>query len=184
MVSSRPSASEGELSPPRPMKAMEWISGHWRTLVEIEGSPRAVAVGVAAGIFFGFTPLVGLKTLLALGVTRLFRGNLLAAAITVTLHDVLLPIAPLLLRWEYDLGYLLLNHPHNLPPHLHLRHQSPSALLHWSTFITVGRPLLIGSLVFAAPLATASYYLTLSLLARARRRAAAPESPLNSVRAE
>lgn len=140
----------------------------------IKDSPHAVAIGVAVGIFFGFTPLVGLKTLLALGVTRLLRGSLLATVIAVTLHDVLLPIAPFLMRWEYDLGYWLMSHPHALPPHLHLHQHSPSDWLHWSTFLTVGRPLLIGSLVFAAPASVVSYYVSLLWVNRARRHAFAP----------
>ena len=74
----------------------ERLASHWRNLKGIQDSPHAVVLGVATRIFFGFTPLLGLKTLLAVGVTRLLRGNLLAAVIAVTLHDVLLPIAPLI----------------------------------------------------------------------------------------
>ena len=127
-------------------------------------------MGVAVGMFFGFVPLVGLKTLLALGVARLFRGNLLAAAITVTLHDVLLPIAPILLRWEYDLGFWLLSHPHDLPPHLQLHGERVAAWLHWSTFLTIGRPLLVGSLIFALPAAFLAYYLMLRWAERREKK--------------
>ena len=162
------------------MKVSEWVVSHWTKLKGIKDSPHAVATGVAAGVFFGFTPLVGLKTLLALGVTRLFRGNLLAAAIVVTLHDVLLPVAPLFLRWEYDVGYWLVSHPHSLPPQLNLHHQGPSEWMHWSTFLTVGRPLLIGSLVFAVPLAIASYYLTLLWIERVRSHSLASSKPESS----
>jgi uncharacterized protein (DUF2062 family) len=150
---------------------MTWLRAKVGQLFRIKDTPHALAVGVAVGVFFGFVPLVGLKTLLALGLTRLLRGSLLAAAIAVTLHDVLLPVAPLLLRWEYDLGYWLMSHPHELPPRLHLNHHGPAVWLHWSTFFTVGRPLLAGSLVFAAPLAVASYYLTLWWVVRSRRNA-------------
>jgi hypothetical protein len=143
------------------MSLINCLHGKLEPLVRIKDTPHALALGVAVGVFFGFVPLLGLKTLLALGVTRLLRGNLLAAVIAVTLHDVLLPVAPLLLRWEYDFGYWLLSHPHELPPHLHLHVQSASAWFHWSTFFTVGRPLLIGSIGFAIPASIAAYYLTL-----------------------
>jgi uncharacterized protein (DUF2062 family) len=94
-----------------------------------------------------------------------------AAAIAATLHDILLPIIPLLLRWEYEIGYWLLSHPHELPPRLHLTaHQSPSMWFHWSTFLTVGRPLLVGSLVVAAPVAIAAYYITLVVVERSQRK--------------
>jgi uncharacterized protein (DUF2062 family) len=44
------------------VKPIQWLALRWNKLKGIEVSPRAVAVGVAVGIFFGFTPLVGLKT--------------------------------------------------------------------------------------------------------------------------
>ena len=80
------------------MKPIQWLHFQWNKLKGIEDSPRAVAVGVAAGIFFGFTPLLGLKTLLAIAFAWLFRGNRLAAAVAATLHDVLLPFMPLAWR--------------------------------------------------------------------------------------
>lgn len=141
-----------------------------KDLLHLEATPRAIAIGVAAGIFFGFTPLWGLKTLLALLTARLLGGNLIAAAVATTIHDVLLPLMPLLLRWEYDLGYLLLSHPHHLPARLHLHHQDPVAWFHWSTFFTVGLPLLLGSLFVAAPSAIAAFYVTQALIVRHRAR--------------
>src|SRR5215470_17072943 len=75
------------------------VSGEVQGLFRLKDAPRAIAVGASAGVFFGFIPLWGLKTLLAIASARLLRGNLIAAAITVTLHDVLLPLMPLLLRW-------------------------------------------------------------------------------------
>ncbi len=120
-------------------------------ILRVKAAPRAIAIGAAVGVFFGFIPLWGLKTLLALGSARLLRGSLVAAAIAVTLHDAILPLMPLLLRWEYEVGYWLLHHPHELPPHLHLLDHSPTVWFHWSTFSTVGRPLLLGAMVIAAP---------------------------------
>jgi hypothetical protein len=108
-------------------------------------------------------------------VTRLLRGNVVAAAIAATLHDVALPIVPLLLRWEYDIGYWLLSHPHALPPRLHLSHQNPAIWFHWSTFFTIGQPLLLGSFVVAAPVSIVTYFLTLALVKRWRRNR--PSSP-------
>ena len=158
------------------MNPIAWLRAKTEELFRIKDTPHALAVGVAVGVFFGFVPLLGLKTLLALGVTRLLRGNLVASVIAVTLHDVLLPVAPLLLRWEYDIGYWLLSHPHELPPHLHLDHHSPSSWLHWSTFFTVGRPLLVGSVVLAAPLTVVAYYGALWWVLRSRRNLQSPSA--------
>jgi uncharacterized protein len=154
----------------RTMTPIDWLRTKSRELLQLKDKPHAIAIGTAVGIFFGFIPLWGLKTLLALGVVRLLRGNLVAAAISVTLHDVALPLMPLLLRWEYDVGYWLLSHPHELPSSLRVAHQNPATWFHWSTFLTVGRPLLLGSLVIAAPTALAIYYLTFFAVGRSKRK--------------
>jgi uncharacterized protein (DUF2062 family) len=153
------------------MKPIPWLAAQWNKLKGLEDTPRAVAVGVAAGIFFGFTPLVGLKTLLAIGVAWLLGGNRLAAAVAVTLHDVLLPLMPVLLRWEYDLGYWTLSHPHEGPPSIDLALRlHPSDWLHWATFLTVGRPVLLGSLFFSTPACAVSFILMRAFLERRQRR--------------
>src|SRR2546428_11283060 len=79
-------------------------------------SPEAIAGGVAIGIFFGFTPLFGLKTLLAILFAWLTRSNILAAVLASTLHDIVLPLMPVVYRFEYGVGYFLLSHPHHWPP--------------------------------------------------------------------
>jgi uncharacterized protein (DUF2062 family) len=95
---------------------------------------HVIAVSMAIGMFFGLIPLCGLKTLPAIGITRLLPGSIVGAAIGVTLHDIILPVVPLLLGWEYEVGYWLLSHPHELPPRLCLSHQSPAIWCHWPTF--------------------------------------------------
>jgi len=152
------------------MSHIAWFREKYERLFQLKDAPRAIAVGASAGVFFGFIPLWGLKTLLAIASARLLGGNLIAAAIAVTLHDALLPLMPLLLRWEYDLGFWLLHHPHELPPHLHLQAHSPAVWFHWSSFFTVGRPLLLGSLIVAAPSSVVTYYLIRMLLGRSRHR--------------
>jgi len=149
---------------------INWFREKYEQLLRVKDAPRAIALGAAVGIFFGFIPLWGLKALLAIGLARLLRGSLVAATIAVTLHDVILPVVPLLLRWEYDIGYWLLNHPHELPPHLHLHAHSPAVWFHWSTFFTVGRPLLLGAFVIAAPSAVLTFYVTKAFLGRSRNK--------------
>jgi len=153
------------------MNPVTWLRSKIQQLLSLKDTSHAIAIGMAVGMFFGLIPLWGVKTLLAIGVTRLLRGNLIAAAIAATLHDIVLPIVPLLLRWEYEIGYWVLSHPHELPPKLHLTaHQSPSMWFHWSTFLTVGRPLLIGSLVVAVPVAIITYFVALFLIERYRNK--------------
>jgi len=148
---------------------------HYRQLFSIRDTPHAIAGGVAIGMFFGFTPLIGLKTLLSLFFAWLFGFNVLAAAVAVTLHDVTIPFMPLLYRWEYDIGYWLLSRPHQWPPSLTHVHLHGHEWRSWTTFLTVGRPLLAGSLVFAIPIAFVCYWITQAIIVR-RRKVQAQES--------
>ncbi|MBV8378133.1 MAG: DUF2062 domain-containing protein [Verrucomicrobia bacterium] len=159
------------------MDPLGWLRDKVRQLLRLQDSNHAIALGTSVGMFFGFLPLWGFKTLIAIGLSRLIGGNLLAAAIGASLHDFALPLMPLLLRWEYDIGYWLLSQPHELPPSLHLSHNSPSVWFHWSTFLTLGRPLLLGSLIIAAPVAAATYYVMLVVVARSRPKVAPPAPP-------
>src|SRR3954462_2102215 len=99
-----------------------WLSHLHFRLVTIEDTPHSIALGVAIGIFFGFSPLWSLKTLLSIGVAWLLNSNKIAAALSVTLHDVILPLMPAIYWWEYKLGYYTLNHTR--PPKMKFAHLS------------------------------------------------------------
>jgi hypothetical protein len=45
-----------------------WLAAHHMTLMTIADTPHSIALGSAIGIFFGFTPLWSLKTLLSIAV--------------------------------------------------------------------------------------------------------------------
>src|SRR5204863_362523 len=55
----------------------------------IADTPHSIAFGSSIGIFFRFRPLWSLKIFLSIGVAGLCRCNKIAAAIGVTIHDVL-----------------------------------------------------------------------------------------------
>jgi uncharacterized protein len=141
-------------------------------LHEIRDAPHAVAGGVAVGIFWGFSPLTGFKTLLSLGTAWVFRFSRIAAVIAVSLHDILLPLWPVILRWEYQVGYWIFSHPHHFPPSLDRHH------LHWSNLFSASMATVLwttcaGAAVIGLPIALVTYWATLMLLARyeARRQA-------------
>jgi uncharacterized protein len=142
-----------------------------RNLFAIEDSPESIARGIGIGVFLGFTPLYGLKTLLSLLLAVLFRGNRMAAVIGVNLHDFLFPLIPLVLGMEYDAGFWLLSRPHQFPASLSLIHLRPHEWLSWTTFLTVGMPLLLGSLLLGIPCGYIAFVITRSVL---RRKPAAP----------
>jgi hypothetical protein len=53
---------------------------YWR-LVRIQGSPQALARGLACGVFAGLFPFFGSQTLLALLLAIILRGNKILAAV-------------------------------------------------------------------------------------------------------
>ncbi len=147
-----------------------YFLGLIRKLMELKDTPHSIAGGVAIGMFFGFTPLFGLKTLLSLGGAYALRCNAIAAVVTVCLHDLVTPFWPVLLRFEYDIGYWILSNPHTFPPKLETHHLHLEEMLKWTTFLNVGLPLLVGSLFVAVPAAVISYVVALAIAKRRNRR--------------
>ena len=147
-------------------KLLEHLKALGKKLVSLKDTPHAIAGGVAIGVFVGFTPLWGVKTLLSLGLAYALRCNPIAAVIAVSLHDVFTPFTPFLMRMEYDIGYWVMSHPHHLPPKLELHHEHfhLGEMLKWTTFFHVGFPILLGSLFISAPSAVIFYFLILAIL--------------------
>ena len=144
----------------------KWLADHHMTLVTIADTPHSIALGSAIGIFFGFTPLYSLKTLLSIGVAWLCRCNKIAAAIAVTLHDVLLFAMPAIYFAEYKLGCWVLRRP--TPAHMHFGRFGLHEYLNWHLFSRLIWPAFIGSLFLAVPLAVAIYCLMRMLVTRSR----------------
>jgi uncharacterized protein len=144
----------------------KWLADHHMTLVTIADTPHSIALGSAIGIFFGFTPLWSLKTLLSIAVAWIFRCNKIAAAIAVTLHDVLIFIMPAVYFGEYKAGCWALHRP---PPVHRIRfHFGLHDYLNWAAFQRVVWPAFIGSLFLAIPSAIAVYLVMRMLISRAR----------------
>lgn len=154
------------------MNLRHWLRDHSLRLLAIRDTPEAVAGGVAIGVFFGFTPLIGLKTVCAILLAWLTRSNIIAAVIAGTMHDVVLPFMPVIYRVEYKLGYWLLNH--EWPQQWSKVHLSWRELRSWTTFLTVGKPLLLGSVVCGAPVSLVSFVVTRALVARHQRKKPRP----------
>lgn len=144
----------------------EWLSAHHMTLMTIADTPHSIAFGSAIGIFFGFTPLWSVKTLLSIVVAWICRCNKVAAAIAVTLHDVLIFVMPAIYFAEYKIGCWALNRP--VPIHRVRFHFGLSYYLHWDLFLRVVWPAFVGSLFFALPSAIFTYCLMRLLVSRAR----------------
>jgi uncharacterized protein (DUF2062 family) len=145
-----------------------WWRAHHEHLVSIKDTPHSIALGVAIGVFFGFTPLWTMKTLLSIGVAWLFNSNKIAAAISVTLHDVILPFMPAIYLAEYKIGYWILHH--STPQRVHFGHLGLRDYLDWHLFAALVWPAFIGSIFLALPSAITIYFLARWTVQRARAR--------------
>jgi uncharacterized protein (DUF2062 family) len=145
-----------------------WMRAHHMTLMTLPDTPHSIALGSAIGMFFGFTPLFGMKTLLSITVAWLLKSNKIAAVITVTLHDLLLPLVPAMFPLQYKLGMWALYG--RVPQHAGFRRVPLWDYMEWTTFLTVGRPILVGSLFFAVPAALLVYFGLRGVLIRSRAR--------------
>ncbi len=160
-------------------RSADFLRAQGRRLVDIKDSPHAIAGGAAIGIFMGFPPLFGIKTLACLGLAWILRLNPVAAVIAVCLTDILTPVLPVLLTLQYEIGAWILGHWHDVPPSIDAHHLALSDMLKWTTFVGVAIPMLVGSLVLAIPAAAITYPLVLRIAtAHQNRRANTPDLPV------
>ena len=174
MPDDNPAAGEG-YGPRLPdflARKKRWLAEHHLTLMTMADTPHSIALGSAIGIFFGFTPLWSLKTLLSIAVAWICRCNKIAAAIAVTVHDVLIFLMPAIYFGEYKLGCWVLHRP--APTHRIRFHFSLHDYLNWSLFMRLVWPAFVGSLFLAIPSAIGIYLVMRMLIGRAR---AAPTRP-------
>lgn len=151
----------------------KWVHSlrvHWRHLVQLHDTPHSIAGGTAIGIFFGFTPFFGLKTLLGIGAAWSFRCSRVAAAVGVTLHDVILPLMPMLLRVEYGVGYWILSHPHHWPAKFHIEHLRIHEWLQAKVLAHIIWPTFVGSVVIGLPISALMFWLILRVVKRAQHK--------------
>lgn len=141
-------------------------------LLDAKDAPHSVAGGTSIGVFFGFLPIFGLKTLGAMGISLMTRCSVVASVIGVSLHDIFLPIWPLILRYQFQVGFWILSNPHHFAPPLRRDDFHLSEIFQWDSFVDIGLPLMVGGAVFATPISLASYGTILFIMNRraVRRR--------------
>jgi uncharacterized protein (DUF2062 family) len=97
------SSSEHQPAPSSPCsRIIPWLIG-------LRGSPHAVALGVAVGVFVAFTPTNGVQTLLALALATVLGANRAAAMVPVWISNPL--SIPPILALTYWVGSWLWNGP-------------------------------------------------------------------------
>src|SRR4051812_12496799 len=126
----RQTTSDGapRVGPWRQLK--RWLRAHHMTIMTLADTPQAMPLGSGIGMFFGFSPLIGMKTILAFLITWALKANKTAAVITVQLHDLLLPLVPAIFMWQYKLGMWALYR--RLPQRPGFRRVSLSDFMEWT----------------------------------------------------
>lgn len=140
-------------------------------LLDAKDAPHSVAGGTSIGVFFGFIPIFGLKTLGAMALSLLTRCSVVGSVIGVSLHDLFIPIWPLILRWQFQVGFWILSHPHHFAPPLSKEDFKFSEIFQWDNFVDIGLPLMVGGAIFATPVSLVTYGSILFIMKiRAKRR--------------
>jgi uncharacterized protein len=140
-------------------------------LVSLEDTTRRIALAFAVGVFFAFSPLLGLHTLLGLLVAFLFGLNRVAVLIGVFINNpwTLVPIYTLA-GW---VGGLLVGFPNRQAlPRFGWQEIWQSDF--WLSLVrhgTILKPVLLGSAVLSVVTALISYLLALMIVSRGRASA-------------
>lgn len=148
-----------------------WLLRRLRLLLQVEDSPRRVALAFAIGVFVSFSPFLGIHTGLSLGIAFVFRLNRVAILVGTWVNNPW-TIAPVYTAGTL-LGCALLGvAPSSLGDvdwSLHGR-EFYAALLEGFRPLLV--PFLLGNLIVAAAAGLVTYFVVRRVLEK--RRAAAP----------
>jgi hypothetical protein len=149
-------------------------------LLDAKDAPHSVAGGTSIGVFFGFLPIFGLKTLGAMALSLLTRCSVVGSVIGVSLHDLFIPLWPLLLRWQFQAGFWILSHPHRFAPPLTKDDFKFSEIFQWDNFVDIGLPLMVGGAIFATPVSLVTYgSILFTMKIRAKRRSKEAKTDLS-----
>lgn len=91
------------------------IRAAFRRLLAIDDPPERTALAFSVGVFIGFSPLLGLHTILATLIALLFRFNKVAIYLGTYINNPFLTLVPIILA-SYAMGAILLGQPLRMPP--------------------------------------------------------------------
>lgn len=158
-----------------PKRFIWWVNPRsWlRAILMLNDSPHSIALGTAVGVFVAMTPTVGIQMglviFIALILRPLLRFNCTAGLIAVYISN---PLTMIPIYWfNYKVGTLFVQETVTRQEFTRLFHNVANRdWWSWLTqlLVTVGTPLLIGSLIVATFSAALTYPLILRLLNRVR----------------
>jgi uncharacterized protein (DUF2062 family) len=142
-------------------------------LLHTHDTPQRTALAYAVGVFFGFSPLLGLHTIL--GLVCAFAFNLNRVAVLLGIYSNLPWILPAYYTLATLLGATLLRV--KVPPNLLRDLQAALAEASWADFRQLGHALtplawayVLGSTIGAIILAAIAYRVAFAMIVAHRRR--------------
>lgn len=147
------------------MTLRRFLRYHWLKFLRLQDNPQKLAWGMALGVFIGVTPTVPFHTVAALFLAGLLGVSPITAYLGIWIMNPV-TMAPLYLL-AYKVGEILLHKggPLTLPETYNF--ETMLDLL-WRG----GLALQVGGVIIALPPAIVSYFLTLWVVQRYRRRKA------------
>jgi uncharacterized protein (DUF2062 family) len=159
-----------------------WPRRSWRRsalyyvkrVLRLSGTPHAIALGVAIGVFASFTPFIGFHLFLTFAVAWLLRANMIAGAFGTAIGNPL--TFPLIWASTYEIGYLILRG---------VSREAPARLGHdlthksFQDLLPLIKPMLIGAIPLGLIAATIVYlllYKAVSTYQETRRKRLAARS--------
>ncbi len=154
----------------------DWIRWLWRAprtlllqILALNDTDHSKALGVTVGMFIGMTPTVGIQMILvmltAVLTSRLFYFNRASALLTVYISN---PLTMLPIYWlDYQVGTWFV--PGNVTRDAFAKILEYHGFAEWwqtilGLFVTIGTPLILGSLVVATACSVVTYPLMRWLL--------------------
>ena len=142
-------------------------------LLHTHDTPERTAIAYALGVFFGFSPMLGLHTVL--GLVLAFAFNLNRVAVLLGIYSNLPWILPAYYSLATLLGAAILRV--QVPPNLLRDLKAATAAASWADFRTLGHALtplawayVLGSTIGAVILALIAYRVSLTMIVAHRRR--------------
>jgi uncharacterized protein (DUF2062 family) len=108
------------------VRTLLWPRRGWRRswqyiikrILRLSGTPHAIALGFAAGVFVSFTPFIGLHFATALALAWLTGGNLIGAALGTFFGNPL--TFPIIWATTFQLGNWMLGKAASVPFHFNV----------------------------------------------------------------
>ncbi len=139
-----------------------------KRILRLSGTPYAIAMGAAVGVFASFTPLVGFHLIFTLAITWLLGANMIAGAIGTSLGNPL--TFPLIWASTYEIGHLIMRGTSRAAP---AQLEQDLTSKSFDQLMPLLKPMAIGSVplgLVAAVLAYLILHKTVSAYQEARRR--------------